>query len=560
MKDKTQSAGWRFRRAYRTALVVMFSYLWLSFLQHFLSKKKYEKRLMALHVRNAERVKTGILELKGLFIKIGQLLSVMGNFLPEQFQKPLESLQDKIPPRPIEEVRERLLKEFGKGPNTLFARFDEEPLASASIGQAHRAALHDGTEVVVKVQHANIEEMAQVDLRIMEQLVRLHNWFYDIKGFDYVYSQVRQMIEEELDFAKEAIAMQRIAENLQNEERLVVPEVHPEFSTGRVLTTTWHSGVKIAELAQLSAWKIDQRDLATRLLKAYCHMLFKDGYYHADPHPGNILVKQDGTLVLLDFGAVAELSDNFRKGFPKLIEAAVKNDTDAMIEAAQILGFLARGQAATEMAEKMIDAMRNFLQNEVQMDGLNLKEIKVNPLNNSLLDLINEVGLSGIAGTVQVPKDWVLLNRTITLLLGICSTLDPTLNPLDVVRPYARDFVLGEKENLATVVKDILKRTVTTSLGLPDELHRVLVKIEKGRLETRTPDIREAAKLLYQSGQQFILTILGIASAYFGWLFYENDDTVGVKWGFGLAAFWVLLLFRSLRRGSKIRQRLGKET
>ncbi|MCF8246440.1 MAG: AarF/ABC1/UbiB kinase family protein [Saprospiraceae bacterium] len=556
MKDKTQSAAWRFRRAYRTALTVMFSYLWLSFLKHFLSKKKYEKRQMALHVRNAERVKTAILELKGLFIKIGQLLSVMGNFLPEQFQKPLESLQDKIPPRPIEEVRERLLKEFGKGPEELFARFDERPLASASIGQAHRAALHDGTEVVVKVQHANIEEMAQVDLKIMQQLVKIHNWFYDIKGFDYVYSQVRQMIEEELDFAKEATAMQRIAEQLRGEEKFVIPAVHPAFSTGRVLTTTWHSGVKIGELAQLDAWSLDRRDLATRLLRVYCHMLFKDGYYHADPHPGNILVKPDGTLVLLDFGAVAELSDNFRKGFPRLIEAAVKNDTDAMVEAAQLLGFIAKGQEATEMAEKMIDAMRNFLQNEIQMDGLNLKEIKVNPLNNSLTDLINDIGLSGIMGTVQVPKDWVLLNRTITLLLGICSTLDASLNPLDVVRPYARDFVLGEKENLATMVGNILKRTVTTSLGLPDELHRVLLKIEKGKLETRIPDIRAAAKLLYQSGQQFVLTILSIASAYFGWLFYEKGEVTGEKWGFGLAAFFILLLLRSLRKGSKIRQKL----
>ncbi len=556
MKDKTYSASWRFRRAYRTAFTVLFSYLWLSFLKRFLSKKKYETRLMTLHVRNAERVKTAILELKGLFIKIGQLLSVLGNYLPEQFQKPLESLQDRIPARPMEEVRTRLLTAFGKGPAALFARFDEVPLASASIGQAHRAKLHDGTEVVVKVQHANIEETARVDLEIMRQLVKIHNWFYDIKGFDYVYSQVRQMIEEELDFAKEATAMQRIAENLRSENKLTVPQVHAAYSTERVLTTTWHDGVKIADLEQLDAWGLNRRELASRVLQAYCHMLFKNGFYHADPHPGNILVKQDGTIVLLDFGAVAELSDNFRKGIPRLIEAAVKNDTDSMLEAARTLGFIAKGQEAGDMAEKMIDALRNFLQNEVQMDGLNLKEIKVNPLNNSLTDLIDEIGLSGIAGTIQIPKDWVLLNRTITLLLGICTTLDSSLNPLDVVRPYARDFVLGEKDSLATVVKDILKRTVTTSLGLPDELHRVLLKIEKGKLETRTPDIREGAKLLYQSGQQFVLTFMCIASAYFGWLFYEKGEILGVKWGFGLAAFFVLLLLRSLRKGSKIRQRL----
>jgi predicted unusual protein kinase regulating ubiquinone biosynthesis (AarF/ABC1/UbiB family) len=556
MKDKTYSRSWRFRRAYSTAFAVIFSYLWLGFVKHFIPKKKYEAKLLALHVRNAERVKTAILELKGLFIKIGQLLSVLGNYLPEEFQKPLESLQDKIPPRPMEEVEQRLLAEFGMGPAELFAQFEEIPLAAASIGQAHRARLHDGTEVVVKVQHANIEEMAHVDLEIMRQLVKIHNWFYDIKGFDYVYSQVRQMIEEELDFAKEAISMQRIAANLAGIPRFDIPKVHAQFSTGRVLTTTWHDGVKISNLPQLDAWGLDRRDLATRILQAYSQMLFKDGLYHADPHPGNILVKQDSRLVLLDFGAVAELTPEFRKGILQLIEAAVKNDTDAMIDAARSLGFIAKGQEASEMAEKMIDAMRNFLQNEIQMDGLNLKEIKVNPLNNSLTDLISEIGLSGIMGTVQVPKDWVLLNRMMTLLLGICTTLDASLNPLDVVRPYARDFVMGEKESIATLIKDMVKRTVTTSLGLPDELHRVLLKIEKGKLETRTPDIREAAKLLYQSGQQFVMAIMAIAAAYFGFLFYEKNELIGQRWGFGLAAFFLLLLLRSLRKGNKIRHKL----
>jgi len=557
-KPKTinHKPSWRFRRAYTTAFTVIFSYLWLSFVKHFVSKKKHEKRLLALHIKNAERVKTAILELKGLFIKIGQLLSVLGNYLPEEFQKPLESLQDKIPPRPMEEVRERLLKEFGKGPEELFARFDELPLASASIGQAHRARLHDGTEVVVKVQHANVEEMAHVDLEIMRQLVKIHNWFYDIKGFDYVYSQIRQMIEEELDFAKESASMQRIAANLAEVERFEIPKVHAQFSTGRVLTTTWHDGVKISNLPQLDAWGLDRRDIATRLLQAYSQMLFKDGVYHADPHPGNILVKQDGSLVLLDFGAVAELTPEFRKGILNLIEAAVKNDTDAMVDAARSLGFIAKGQEASEMAEKMIDAMRNFLQNEIQLDGLNFKEIKANPLNNSLTDLISEIGLSGIMGTVQVPKDWVLLNRMMTLLLGICTTLDSSLNPLDVVRPYARDFVMGEKEGLVAIISNMVKHTLTTSLGLPDELHRVLLKIEKGKLETRTPDIREAAKLLYQSGQQFLLAIMAIAAAYFGYLFYEKNELVGERWGFGVAAFFLLLLLRSLRKGSKIRHKL----
>ncbi|MEN9414094.1 MAG: hypothetical protein RLZ62_398, partial [Bacteroidota bacterium] len=263
----------------------------------------YENALQKLHIRNAERVKQAVLDLKGLFIKLGQLLSIMGNFLPAAFQKPLEALQDQIPARPTDEVRDRIFMEFGAYPETVFARFDEQPLAAASIGQAHRAQLHDGTEVVVKVQHLRIERIAAVDLEIIRRLTSIVSFFYHIRGMNYMYTQIKKMIEEELDFYREAANMQLIGKNLENEPGIVIPEVHTAYSTSRVMTTTWHSGVKISDLEQLDAWGLERRELATRVLRVYSKMVFADGIYHADPHPGNILVKQDGTLVLLDFGA-----------------------------------------------------------------------------------------------------------------------------------------------------------------------------------------------------------------------------------------------------------------
>jgi predicted unusual protein kinase regulating ubiquinone biosynthesis (AarF/ABC1/UbiB family) len=555
-KEKIYSPAWRIRKAYATAFVVVASYGWLSLRKKLFGKSYYEKRILALHIRNAQRVKRAILELKGLFIKVGQMLSILGSFFPEAFQKPLEELQDQIPPRPFSEVRERTLREFGKEPAELFNQFEEMPIASASIGQAHRARLPDGTEVVVKVQHANIEKISKVDLEIIRKLTRLVAWLFEIQGMDYLYTQVRKMIEEELDFAREAKSMQVIAENLKAEERFAIPRVHEAFSTQRVLTTTRHDGVKISNVAQLDAWQLDRRELASRLLRAYCRMVFKDGFYHADPHPGNILAKQDGTLVLLDFGAVATLSRQLMEGIPQLIEAAIRNDTDAMIEACRRMGFIARGKDAEKMAEKMIDALRNFLQNEVELKGLNFKDVEIKPFDNSLFDLVQEIGFSGIAGTVQVPKDWVLLNRMVTLLLGICTTLDHTMNPLEVVRPYVKEFVAGDRENMLAFITGLLRRTAATTLGLPDELHRVLQIAKKGNLEIQTPDIRQGAQLLYQVGQQFIYTILIIASGTFGFLFYQNGDGKLANYAFGVAGFFILLLLRSLRQGSKIRQKL----
>ncbi len=548
--EKIYSRSFRLRKAYWTATVVMFSYARLWFLKKIFGQKWYNRRIVALHIHNAERVRDAILQLNGLFIKLGQMLSILTNFLPEAFQKPLEALQDQIPQRPFSSVQDRILREFGKPIAELFDHFDENALAAASIGQAHRARLHDGTEVVVKVQHADIEEVAQIDLEIILRLTRISAWFYDIKGMDYIYTQVRKMIEEELDFVREAHSMNAIRESIA-EEGIAVPIVHPEYSTGKVLTTTWHAGVKISNLAQLDAWQLDRRDIASRILKAYCRMLFKDGFYHADPHPGNILIQKDGSIVLLDFGAVATLSTALREGIPQLIEAAVRNDTAAMIAALHTMGFLAHNKDAEKMAEKMVNALRNFLQNEIKLEGLNFKNIEVDPFNNSLFSLIQDIGFKGITGTVQVPKDYVLLNRMVTLLLGLCNALDPAFNPLDVVRPYAQKFLMGEKESIRSFVSGLLRRSVATTMGLPDELHQVLQKAKKGELDINNPDVILGAKLMYSVGQQLIFTLLLLATVALGFLFNRHGEVEYMRMTLWVGGFFLFLLFRAIRRGGK---------
>jgi ubiquinone biosynthesis protein len=546
------SRSFRLRKAYWTATVVMWSYFRLWVLKKIWGQAWYDKRILPLHISNAERVRDAILQLKGLFIKLGQILSILSNFLPEAFQKPLEALQDQIPQRDFSTVRERILRELGKPIEELFISFDENALAAASIGQAHRARLHDGTEVVVKVQHADIEGVAAVDLEIIQRLTRMAAWFYDIKGMDYLYTQVRKMIEEELDFTQEANSMEQIRANLSQENGIIIPVVHRAFSTKKVMTTTWHDGVKISNLTQLDAWQLNRRDIASRLVQLYCKMLFKDGFYHADPHPGNILVQQDGMVVLLDFGAVATLSNALREGIPKLIEAAVRNDTSAMVTALHTMGFLAQNRDAEKMAEKMLNAVRNFLQNEVQFQGLNFKEIEIDPFDNSLFALVQEIGLTGIAGTVQVPKDYVLLSRMMTLLLGLCNTLDPTFNPLDIIRPYAEKYLLGKSESRLSFVSSFLRRTVNNTLSLPEEMRQFLQKAKKGELETTNIDIRNGARLLYNVGQQLVFTLLLMATAVLGFLFYKEGAGNYARVAGWAGGFLIFLLYKTMRKGSRL--------
>jgi len=553
---KIYSKGYRVRKAYWTAFVVVMSYVRLSLVSKILGDQYYQNRIAALHLKNANRVKKAILKLEGLFIKVGQLLSILSNFLPEAFQEPLEALQNQIPPRPFKEIEARIIKELGKKPDELFLNFNKTPLASASIGQAHRAQLKDGTSVVVKVQHNNIEKMAEIDLKIIERLTNLVGYFYKIKGIEYAYTQVRKMIEEELNFEQEAKAMQLVQENLSSEHGLIIPTVHPEFSTRRVLTTTFCEGVKINETQTIDQWGIDRKDLGNRLVHAYCEMVFSDGLYHADPHPGNILVQQDGTIVLLDFGAVGELKAEMRDGFLKLIEAAVKNDSEKIIDALQNLGFITHERQAEKVAEKVIIAFRSFLQNEVEFDGLNFKDLKVNPFQSSLFNLTTEIGMRGIANTVQVPKEYVLLNRMVTLLLGICNTLDSSINPLDTVRPYFQKFMIGDSENMVQYATDFIKESATTLLTIPSDLGEVLNKARRGKLEIQTPGDVEKTKLFYALGQQLLYAILMITAFSFGYIFFQEARDDWAKWAFGISGFFGILLFRAIREGRKLKRLL----
>lgn len=553
---KFYSRWWRFRKAYRMAIGVALSYYWLMQKRRVFGKSYYDRKLPKLHAKNANRIKKNVLELQGLFIKAGQLLSILTNVFPEEFHAPLESLQDQLPPRPYEEVKRRIEKELQQLIATIFKKINKKPVAAASIGQAHYAELHDGTPVIVKVQHANIEAVAAIDLQIIERLVRLFSRFYKVKGFEYLYTEVRKMIEEELDFEREAQNMEAISQNLKEEVGIAVPEVYHDLSTKRVLVSRFYNGVKINNIQQLTAWQIDQKLIAERLLRAFCKMLFIDGLYHADPHPGNILVQEDGTIVLLDFGAVAVLPPKVRQELPRFLEATVKGDVETIVEILSILGFVATNKEAEEVAEKFVNALQDFLKYEVELEGMNINAFEIDPFNNQMMQFVQTIGLKSLSDSLQVPKEYVLLNRMIPLLLGICNTLAPKLNPLDVVRPYAQEYLLGSDKNWLQFARQFLQQTVTDTLAIPDELRKVLKMVRKGKTEIHISGIKESANLLYMLGHQLIYTFLAITAATAGYFLFQSNHLENAKIGFGVGIFFLLLLFRSMWNARKVRRRM----
>ncbi len=515
---------WRFVRAYTTTFQVIFSYLWLFWNAKLLGRSYRDQNIEEVHKRNARRVYATILKLQGLFIKVGQLLSIMANFLPDAFREELEGLQDQVPPRPFSEIAPRIEQELGGPLDSLFQDFRREPIASASLGQVHEARTRDGRRVVVKVQHQDIDEIVRLDLKTIRRIMAIVQWFVPVQGLDAYYHQIKELLRQELDFLLEADNIERISKNFERDTRVLFPTPIRELSTGRVLTATFLEGKKLTDAAGLDAMGIDKKELASRLVRVYCQMIFVDGVYHADPHPGNILVNESGDLVLLDFGAVAELSQPMREGIPEFLEGVIRRDTDRLIRALRKMGFLSR-TSDEAVSEKIIEYFHRRFQEEVKIESFNLKDIKIDPQRGfeNLLDLRKmNVGLKELSGAFHVPRDWVLLERTILLVYGCCSLLDPELNPMAIIQPYLRDFVLGNRD-FQKVAMETIRDMAMGAVTLPDDLRKYLVRATRGEMEVRVRGVQEGARTLYAIGRQIIYTAIGIAAGFAALSLHERE-------------------------------------
>jgi ubiquinone biosynthesis protein len=521
---------WRFVRAYRTTFLVIASYLSFAARSRFFGRAWRDARVSDVHTRNARRVYVTILRLQGLFIKVGQLLSIMANFLPTEFRAELEALQDRVPPRPYEEIAERLEHELG-GRMSLVASLDREPMASASLGQVHSARLVDGRRVALKVQHRDIDRIVRLDLAIIRRIMGIVQWFVPVQGLDAYYHQVKALLSQELDFALEADNIERIAKNFAGDARVVFPEPIRELCTKRVLTTTYVEGVKVSDVAALSALGVHKRDVAERLVRLYCQMIFVDGVYHADPHPGNVLVQKDGAIVLLDFGAVAELSTQMREGIPEFLEGVLRRDTDRLVKSLRKMGFISR-TSDEAVSERIIEFFHRRFQEEVRLDSFNLKDIRIDPQRGfeNLLDLRRmNIGLRDLSGAFHIPKDWVLLERTLLLLYGCCSLLDPELNPVAIIQPYLRDFVLGNRD-FAQIAMEAIREMAVSAMTLPEDMRRYVLKANRGELEVRVRGVQEGARTIYTAGRQLIYTAIGLFAAMEALESWRRQEGATARW------------------------------
>ncbi|MFN3596965.1 MAG: ABC1 kinase family protein [Rubricoccaceae bacterium] len=556
-------------RVYLVAMRIVASYRWFDAVAFVRGPAWARRARPALHRRNGRRVRRAILRLRGLFVKIGQLASVLTGFLPEPFRAELEGLQDQVPAGPFAHVRARIEAELGAPLETLFRAFEATPLASASLAQVHRATLPDGRDVAVKVQHADIETVARLDLRSLRVILRAAGRVFGVRGLEAQFGEIERVVAEELDFRQEAANAAALAVPFAGRTDVAFPAVVPERSSGRVLTTVFEAGVKASDVAGLRALGLDPADVAQRLVAAYGQMIFRDGRYHADPHPGNLLVRPDGTLVFLDFGAVATLTPAMRQGLAEMLVGVLRRDAARVTAALGLMGFVAppdagAGEAArTAAVIGLVEGVHATILRDIDPARFRFADIGAPLAAQAQAEAFGQmraldVSFRDLAGAFQVPRDWLLFERTALLLLGLCTTLAPDLNPLRLLWPYVATLVddvsLDEALRAGrTALTDRVRETASATLGLPVLLDRTLRRVEAGETAVRVPALADAAARVYAGLRQlsYALGATGTgALAYQARLAGDGPFAVGfalAAGGFALA--WAVAALRARRQG-----------
>lgn len=452
-------------------------------------------------------------ELGGLMIKVGQFMSSRLDVLPPEITSELAGLQDEVPAVPFSEIRELAEIELGLPLERAFSFIDPDPIASASLGQAYRARLSelDAAEtgllnVVIKIQRPDIHEVVDVDLR---SLRRIAGWVSRVRlvreriDAPALYEEFAKTSLEEIDYLHEAASAERFADAFANDPRVRVPEIAWERSTRRVLTLEDVTAIKINDVEALRAAGINPSKVAVEFAAVMFDQLFAHGFFHADPHPGNIFVtpRADGWhFAFIDFGMMGEVPPTLRPGMRKLFIAGAARDGKGMVDSFREVGILLESVDTTELERAMTKVFARF-------GGLRFTELRdVDPrefreFSKEFNDLVRSLPL-------QFPEEFLLIVRAMALTSGMCSALDHDFNIWDAVEPYSAQLIRAEGGN---VVMDLLKQALSAAgilLRLPERLDALATRVEEGNVSAQNPRLERRIAGLERTGRRLVSAVL----------------------------------------------------
>jgi ubiquinone biosynthesis protein len=399
----------------------------------FVGAKRRAKLFERAHVKNARRLARGFSALRGVFIKIGQVISVTATFLPPAYAEALEELQDKVPPRPFDEIEGRLEEAFGDQPLARFGSFEREPIAAASLSQVHRATSPDGTPLAVKVLYPDIERLIQSDLGVLRSILPVIKMLAPIGHVERVLDQLSAMLARETDYAHERQNIERLRVIFADRKDVVIPGVFAELTNAGVLSMSFEEGVKITDFEGLRGHGIDVEAVGKLLVECYFEMLLRHRVFHADPHPGNFLVRPGPALVILDYGAVEEVTPALAEGMKAVVLGVLAKDDDRILRGLEQMGFVAAGGDR--------ELLRNVGREYLGVLG-NMKIEDFSRLDRAELEKLS--GFRQVRGrlrqvmkSVEYPDGYFYVERTLVLLFGLAGLLAPRQGLPGLVLPYA---------------------------------------------------------------------------------------------------------------------------
>jgi ubiquinone biosynthesis protein len=398
------------------------------------------RRQRRVDEKNSRRLLNDILKLRGVYIKLGQVLSIMGGFLPPVYIKKLETLQDSVPPHPFDEIEQAFVDSLGARPEAFFESMDREPVAAASLGQVHVAYLEDGRKVAVKVLYPGIRDVVRVDLRVIGVMVRVYKWFVPVQNIEAVHESLVDLLRRETDYIHEAACMRRMAANFQDDDHILFPEVIDAVTTTDVLTMTFMEGIKITRIDEIRERGTDLHKLGERLVKSFYKQVFVHRFFHADPHPGNFLVQpiegsDDAKLVILDFGAISEVDENTVFGMVDVLRGFFEQNDELVLRGIEDIGFVAEGGDRALLEQ----TVKTYFQKLLKLESYAPSTL-MNRSSRELEALADpEVArreLRSLMRSVHYPDGWFYVERASVMMFWLAGQIAPDLNQFQIGFPY----------------------------------------------------------------------------------------------------------------------------
>jgi ubiquinone biosynthesis protein len=428
-----------------------------------------------LQISEAERLRLAFEELGPTFIKFGQILSTRHDLIPEEYIRELSRLQDQVPPFEFIDAKKMLEKELGKNMDEIFSEFDQKPIASASIGQVYRGRLSTGEEVAVKVMRPGIEEIIENDLLILMSMARFFekhvkaSKFFNPVGFIEEFSRV---MRQEIYYTHEAKNADKFYKNFTGITTVRIPKIYWKYTTKHVLTQEYMEGFKITDIAKIEEAGLDRKKVSIDLSNAYLKMIFEDGFYHADPHPGNILVSPEGVIIFLDFGMAGIVDSYLRENLVNLMLAVQKGDIDLLMETLSEIGLIRDiGEYDPMLKANLEDFINEYY-------SLNVKFIDPTEFLHNLINVLIKNG-------GRIPNNIMVLSKTLLMRDEISRLLDPEHNFSELVEPYIKK-IIEERTSISYIIKEIekdLQGYERFIKGFPKQVQHILKKVEKGTIK-----------------------------------------------------------------------------